>query len=111
MADTDETPNENGAEPDPIDTATPDEAVVEPDTPWIRGLWMLIIAIMIRLVGFALCLGALLQYGFYVFGKGPNKNIAELGEKLGDWLSAAARYQTGVTENRPWPWSEGEEEA
>ena len=74
--------------------------------PWIRGLWMVILAALFALAELILLACAVLQFGWYIFGKGPNRNIADVGVKVGAWLNATARYQTGVTEDRPWPWNE-----
>ncbi len=105
--------NEDPIPEEPTDEPTPTSPEPEASTekeskPWIRGLWMVILAVLFGLAEAVLVVCAILQYGWYVFGKGPNKNIADLGERIGQWMKLTARYQTGVTEDRPWPWSEAQ---
>ncbi|GGE46956.1 DUF4389 domain-containing protein [Actibacterium pelagium] len=104
MTETEEQPNPDS----PEEILSEDTLEEEAKKPWIRGLWMLILAALFALAEAVLFVCAILQFGWYVFGKGPNKNIADLGERIGQWLRATARYQTGATEDRPWPWSEAE---
>ncbi|WP_289079853.1 DUF4389 domain-containing protein, partial [uncultured Sulfitobacter sp.] len=36
----------------------------------------------------------------------PNERLAEFGTDLGVWMAKAARYQTGASDVKPWPWTE-----
>lgn len=73
---------------------------------WLRGLWMLVMAV---LAGFALTVlhvVTLLQFILMLTDGGkPNPQIAAFGRSLAGWLAKAARFQTGDSEDKPWPWS------
>ena len=73
---------------------------------WLRGLWMLVMAV---LAGFALTVlhvVTLLQFILMLTDGGkPNPQIAAFGGSLAGWLAKAARFQTGSSEDKPWPWS------
>ena len=36
----------------------------------------------------------------------PNENLADFGTDLGVWMAKAARYMTGASQVKPWPWTE-----
>ncbi|WP_137110607.1 DUF4389 domain-containing protein [Rhodobacter sp. SY28-1] len=71
---------------------------------WMRGLMMLIFAILISLAQTILHMLTVLQFVLMLIDKGkPNARIAEFGKSLGGWLAKAAAFQTAQTETRPWP--------
>lgn len=71
---------------------------------WMRGLMMLIFAILIGLTQTILHALTIVQFVLMLIDKGkPNARIAEFGKDLGGWLAKAAQFQTAQTETRPWP--------
>jgi Domain of unknown function (DUF4389) len=71
---------------------------------WLRGLMMLIFAILIGLAQTVLHALTLVQFVLMLLDKGkPNAQIARFGNTLGGWLAKAARFQTAQTETKPWP--------
>ncbi len=71
---------------------------------WLRGLMMLIFAILIGLAQTILHAPTIVQFVLMLLDKGkPNARIAAFGKDLGGWLSKAAAYQTAQTEAKPWP--------
>lgn len=40
-----------------------------------------------------------------VYGQ-PNDHVAEFGARLGVWLKRVALYQSGTTDEKPFPWRE-----
>lgn len=71
---------------------------------WMRGLMMLIFAMLISLAQTILHMLTVLQFVLMLIDKGkPNARIAEFGKSLGGWLAKAAQFQTAQTESRPWP--------
>ena len=71
---------------------------------WLRGLMMLIFAILIGLAQTILHALTIVQFVLMLAGKGKsNARIAAFGKDLGDWLAKAAAYQTAQTEAKPWP--------
>jgi hypothetical protein len=71
---------------------------------WMRGLMMLIFAILIGMAQTILQALTLLQFVLMLIDKGkPNARIAAFGTSLGGWLAKAAAFQTAQTDTRPWP--------
>lgn len=73
---------------------------------WMRGLAMLLIALLVWMAQAVLQLLTLVQFILMLLDKGkPNAQIASFGKSLGAWLAKAARFQTAQSEERPWPWT------
>jgi len=72
--------------------------------PWKRGLTMLAFLVLIWVAQWVLGLSAVVQFLWMAVTGGRNRQIASFGEGLGDWLNRAARFQTGATEDKPFPW-------
>lgn len=88
---------------EPTDTA--DGGFVAPKGIWMRGLMMLILALMFALAETVLGVVAVVQFFWMLFAKEKNKMLANFGADLGDWLAATARFQSGATEEKPFPWA------
>lgn len=73
---------------------------------WTRGLWMLVMAVLAGFAVTILHVMTLLQFILMLTDGGkPNPQIAAFGQSIADWLAKAARFQTGNTEDKPWPWA------
>lgn len=73
---------------------------------WMRGLMMVLIALMIGAAQSVLFLATLVQFVLMLVDKGqPNAQLANFGEMIGKWLAKAAQFQTAKTEDKPWPFS------
>lgn len=73
---------------------------------WMRGLMMVLIALMIGAAQSVLFLATLVQFVLMLVDKGqPNAQLASFGEIIGKWLAKAAQFQTAKTEDKPWPFS------
>ena len=70
---------------------------------WMRGLWMIVLAILFGVGEAILGLAAILQFLWLLFGKEKNEQIAAFGKDLADWLARVAEFQTGTTEEKPFP--------
>lgn len=92
---------EPGAGEDPPDW----EIDEEPENPWMRGLWMVVLAVLFGVGEFILVVAAVLQFLWLVFAKEKNQPIAEFGKDLSDWLARVALFQTGTTEEKPFPFT------
>jgi len=77
----------------------------EPENPWMRGLWMVVLAVLFGVGQSILLLAAVLQFLWLIFGKEKNENIADFGKDLADWLARVALFQTGATEEKPFPFA------
>ena len=71
---------------------------------WMRGLFMLILAFMFGIAEFILGAFAILQFLWMLFAKERNKFLADAGQAIGAWLHAVAQFQTGATDEKPFPW-------
>jgi uncharacterized protein DUF4389 len=72
---------------------------------WLRGLWMLVLALLFGIGEFVLGVAAILQFLWLLFGKEKNQPIADFGKDLSDWLAKVALFQTGATDAKPFPFS------
>lgn len=72
---------------------------------WLRGLWMLILGVLFELGRAILWISAVLQFLWMLFAKKRNQPIADFGKDLGDWLQRVTLFQTGATEERPFPFA------
>lgn len=73
---------------------------------WLRGLWMLLTGVLVWAAQTILQVMTVVQFIIMLADKGtPNAQIAAFGKRLGAWLQKAALFQTGQSEDRPWPWS------
>lgn len=81
------------------------EIEAEPENPWIRGLWMVVLAVLFGVGQSILLIAAVLQFLWLLFGKEKNEHIAEFGKELADWLGRVALFQTGATEAKPFPFA------
>lgn len=72
---------------------------------WIRGLWMLFMAFLFGIGEFILAVAAIIQFLWMLFGKEKNQPIADFGKDLSDWLARVALFQTGATEDKPFPFA------
>ncbi len=79
----------------------------EKDGLLVRLLYMVLIALMLSLAQTVLTVTTVIQYVIMVVNSGtPNERLADFGTDLGVWMAKAARFQTGASEVKPWPWTE-----
>ena len=85
--------------------ALPEPGATPKGSIWMRGLMMLIFAILIGLAQTVLHALTVVQFVLMVFDQGnkPNAQIAEFGKTLGGWLAKAAAFQTAQSDAKPWP--------
>ena len=101
MAKTKKEPAEEVVLPEPATAETGGEK----DNVWLRGLWTLILFILFGVAELIVIVAAILQFGWMLFAKEKNPQIAALGTTLGHWLAKTARFQTGQSEEKPFPWT------
>ena len=74
---------------------------------WLRLLNMILIAFMLSVASSFLGLLTIAQFVVMLVNRRePNAQMAEIGTTLGVWMAKAARYQTGASEVKPWPWTD-----
>jgi len=71
---------------------------------WLRGLWMLLFAMLFSLAGTILGVSAVIQFLWMLIAKEKNPLLSEFGRDMGKWLHDVALFQTGATEEKPFPW-------
>jgi hypothetical protein len=72
----------------------------------IRGLQMLIFAILFAIAESVLAVVALLQLGWLLATGAPNPAITRFGRSLALWLRAVGEFQSCATDAKPFPWTE-----
>lgn len=77
----------------------------EQDSIWMRGLWMLVLALLFALAETILAVVAVVQFLWMMFTKEKNELLMEFGNDLGKWLRDVARFQSAVTDEKPFPWN------
>lgn len=76
---------------------------------WMRGLAMVITAILIGLAISILHVLTIVQFVLMLIDSSkPNGQIAGFGKTLGAWLEKAAAFQTAQSEDKPWPFSKAD---
>ncbi len=82
----------------------------EPDASeniFLRIVYMVIIWVMLSVASTILTLATVIQVVIMLINnKRPNERLAEFGTDLGVWIAKAARFQTGASDVKPWPWTE-----
>jgi hypothetical protein len=74
----------------------------------LRGLWMLVLALLFAVAETVLLIAAVLQFAWMLFAKEKNTFLVEFGGSLGKWLDKTARFQTGASAEKPFPWTNWE---
>lgn len=102
------------ADPHEFDEVMPENPAHSPRPPkeveenlFTRLIFMLIVWFMMGFAQTAIGILALLQAIILLVNqKQPNQRVADLGTDIGIWVAKAARYLTGASEVKPWPWTE-----
>ena len=99
---------DQGAETNTAEAQTPTEETPQDGRKqiWIRGLQMLILAVLFAIAEAVLWICAVLQFGWMLFTQERNTRIASFGDKLANWVAITARFQTGESEDKPFPWTD-----
>lgn len=90
------------------------ETTTQPDKPaetknliWMRGLFMVILAMFFSFAGSLLALIAVIQFFWALFNSNtPNPALRHFGASLAEWLRQTARFQVFASEDKPFPWAE-----
>lgn len=96
--------NENRVSAEPQDQPGSEDGEEFEGSVWMRGLYMIILALLFGLAEAILCAFAVLQFLWLLFTQRKNRFLADTGETIGKWLREVARFQSGATEEKPFPW-------
>lgn len=83
-----------------------DDGFIRRDSMIERLLFMLLFLFLFAIAETLMWAIAIGQFIWMVFNKRPNDHMAEFGARLGVWLKRVAMYQSGVTDEKPFPWRE-----
>ncbi|MEM9715313.1 MAG: DUF4389 domain-containing protein [Pseudomonadota bacterium] len=72
---------------------------------WMRGLIMIVMAILFGIAETVLFIMTVIQFFWVVFSGQKNQALTDFGAALGRWLKQVADFQTMETEERPFPWA------
>ena len=75
---------------------------------WSRGLFMLIFAILFSIAETVLLVVTIVQFFWMLFSREKHAGLASFGVSLANWAAATVRFQTGVSEEKPFPWGKWE---
>ncbi|MDD9923787.1 MAG: DUF4389 domain-containing protein [Boseongicola sp.] len=79
----------------------------EEENIFMRLIHMVIIWFMLSIAQTVLTFTTIVQFVIMLINnKQPNKRLADFGTDLGIWIAKAARFQTGASDVKPWPWTE-----
>ena len=71
---------------------------------WLRGLFMILMAIAFQICGTLLAIGAIVQF-VLALSDAPNARLIAFGRTLGSYLSQIASFVSFTTEDVPFPFS------
>jgi Flp pilus assembly protein TadB len=77
-----------------------------PQNIWLHGLVMLVLVILVNLAQTVLGVCAILQFLWMLLSKERNARIADFGEGVANWLTITARFLSGGSDDRPFPWTD-----
>lgn len=84
-----------------------EDGFLKRDSLWERFLYMALFLLLFAIGEILLWAVSLGQFAWMLVHRGrPNDNIAEFGARLGVWLKRVTLYQSGTTDEKPFPWRE-----
>lgn len=73
---------------------------------WIRGLFMVLMAMVYQLSCTLLFIVAVMQFVFALFSGAPNARLLAFGRSLGRYVQQIVRFLVFDTEDMPFPFSD-----
>jgi len=83
-----------------------------PDTPinrrniWIRGLFMLLMALAYQVSGTVVCFVTVIQFLIMLLNDKPNARLVSFGHSLGRYLKQIVDFLTFAIEEIPFPFND-----
>ena len=72
---------------------------------WLRGLFMLLFAVLYGVAEFILAVVAVFQFGAALITGKPNNNAVRFGNSLGQYIFQITQFVTFNSEVKPFPFS------
>jgi hypothetical protein len=79
-----------------------------PPNLFAHAVVMFILAVLLNLAQTIAWVCAVLQILWMVIARSRNDALADFGQGLGNWMAATARFLTGASDRRPFPWNKWE---
>ena len=76
-----------------------------PQNVWLHGLLMLILLILLNFAQTVLVICAVLQFFWMVLARERNIHIAGFGDQIANWVAISARFVSGASDLKPFPWT------
>lgn len=73
---------------------------------WLRGLWMLLMLLVLHVCGTVLLIVAVIQFVVVLLNEAPNIRLVSFGRNLGSYFRQIVNFLTFATEEIPFPFSE-----
>ena len=73
---------------------------------WLRGLYMLLMMLVLHIFGTVLVVVAIIQFVIVLMNESPNERLVTFGRNLGIYLRQIAHFLTFASEEVPFPFSE-----
>jgi hypothetical protein len=73
---------------------------------WMRGLFMLLMALALHVSGTVLGIVAVIQFVMVLLNDTPNVRLVSFGRSMGNYMRQIVNYLTFATEDIPFPFSE-----
>ena len=73
-----------------------------------HAIVMFILAVLLNLAQTIAWVCAVLQILWMLFARSRNEALADFGQGLGNWMASTARFLTGASDRRPFPWNKWE---
>ncbi|HEX2529869.1 MAG TPA: DUF4389 domain-containing protein [Burkholderiaceae bacterium] len=73
---------------------------------WLRGLIMILMALILELCGTLLCIIAVLQFVIALLNHKPNARLMSFGRSLGRYIQQIAGFLTFASDEEPFPFSD-----
>ena len=82
------------------------EAPINRRNIWIRGLFMLLMALAYHVAGTVLAVVSLIQFLIMLMNDTPNARLVSFGRSLGRYLQQIVHFVTFATEEIPFPFND-----
>ena len=78
----------------------------EMETIWVRGLYMLLFALLYSVAEIVLWAVVVVQFGYKVFNEESQPRLLELGASVSRYIYQVMRYLSFNSEDKPYPFSD-----
>lgn len=83
----------------------PSPALRAPQNVLLHGLLMLVLLLLLYVAQYVLVVCAVLQFLWMAIARERNSYIAEFGVGIANWIAISARFVSGASDQKPFPWT------